>query len=312
MSFLDNLFATGIAAALKTPTGSIDVSASTPVVDYVLKVQDAEHAIWAPGGVGPAGPAGPDGPAGDDGPTGPQGPRGLSTDLFLTPQASPDAWDLNASVMTDPDLANNGWTVALRDSPWTVLTRAGDIDRALGNAVAGTYRSTLLGGVLILQLPSAGQVQIYKATSGAFTYKSSMYCGEFASANAAYVFVSSGVQFGSGVANEFYFGGLENTSVVAVRWVGPGSGTYSVESGGGASMGAISEVKRKMVCYLDHNPSVLTRFFAITQEGLIVTTVRTTGLAVAPAVYAGAWLTHSANRWAFINFIRRTPLNQFP
>jgi hypothetical protein len=46
MSFLDKLFLSGVAAALKTPTGQIDVSASTPVAGRVLKVVDPTHATW--------------------------------------------------------------------------------------------------------------------------------------------------------------------------------------------------------------------------------------------------------------------------
>jgi hypothetical protein len=48
MSFLDNLFTTGIATALKTPTGSIDVQTSAPVLNRVLKVTNVSppRATW--------------------------------------------------------------------------------------------------------------------------------------------------------------------------------------------------------------------------------------------------------------------------
>jgi hypothetical protein len=58
-SFLDNLFTSGTASALATPTGSIDVSSTMPVLDYVLKVINTSplQAGWMPesGGGGGAG-----------------------------------------------------------------------------------------------------------------------------------------------------------------------------------------------------------------------------------------------------------------
>lgn len=60
MSFLDNLFTTGTATALATPTGSISVNTTAPVLDYVLKVISASplRAGWAPEAGGGGGGAG--------------------------------------------------------------------------------------------------------------------------------------------------------------------------------------------------------------------------------------------------------------
>jgi hypothetical protein len=57
-SFLDNLFTSGTASALATPTGAIDVSSTTPVLDYVLKVLSTSpmRAGWRPEAAGAGAP----------------------------------------------------------------------------------------------------------------------------------------------------------------------------------------------------------------------------------------------------------------
>lgn len=54
MSFLDNLFTSGVASALNTPTGSISVNTTTPIMDAVLKVISISplRAGWVSGGSG--------------------------------------------------------------------------------------------------------------------------------------------------------------------------------------------------------------------------------------------------------------------
>lgn len=311
MSFLDNLFSSGAARSLATPTQTVAVNTDEPALNDVLKITSLSplRATWEAGGsVGPEGPQGPQGIPGTngaDGAVGPAGPRGLSSNVWVGPQASPDAWDLEASTMIDPDLAANGWTIQLRDNPWTVLTRAGNLDRSLASSAAGTYRSQLVNGVLVLQLPGP-QVQIYKASAGAYCYKTHVWCGEFTTGNQSYVFCSTGANFGNGVA-DFHYAGLENTSLVSVRFIAA-TNNYTLEAG----LGAISEVKRKFVSYLDHDPGVNTRYFAISEEGTVVSAFRTPGLLLAPSSHAGIWLAQQNNRWNYIDFIRRTPLNQFP
>lgn len=232
-----------------------------------------------------------------------------AADLFLTSEAAPDLRDLDARRMVNPDLSVNGWTVALRDSPFTVLTRAGNLDRSLAGAVAGTYRSELFGGILILQFPPGAQVQIYKAVTGSFTLKTHARRAEFTTGNSNYSFISTGVQFVGAGTETFYYVGNENNNVVAQRWVGPGGGTYTGDIGSG--LGAITEVKRDNVQYIDHDPGVNTRFFTIARDGTYIMT-QTNGFNLPQAAYAGVWLAHEGSKYCYLDFIRFRPLNTYP
>lgn len=77
---------------------------------------------------------------------------------YVDAPASPSAFDFDASKATDPDLANNGFLVHLFDTPYTTVTRVGPVDPFNPSApVANTYRSSLIGGLLYMQV-AAGQV----------------------------------------------------------------------------------------------------------------------------------------------------------
>lgn len=102
---------------------------------------------------------------------------------FIRPAAGWDtSFDFDAQVATNPDLASNGWTISLTHTPFTVLTRAGDVrwlDHLWGAApsghtpgvtpnyppAAGTYYSSLVGGRLLLQIPGETDISIWRATS---------------------------------------------------------------------------------------------------------------------------------------------------
>lgn len=195
MSFLDNLFTTGPAVALKTPTSQIDVSSSAPALDRVLKVTSLEplQATWELQAENEL-PVQVDGvligtrtaidlvpglnvtlDGEDDEPndrvritvsaTVPP-PPASPFPWFGDPNASPNGWDFEPSQIVDPDLAANGWTVRKAGSPYTVLTRVGDVPpyQAGSAPAAGTYQSTLCNGSLIIRTAAAdGEVSISKA-----------------------------------------------------------------------------------------------------------------------------------------------------
>lgn len=101
---------------------------------------------------------------------GANGPTNAYLKAFVDAPSSPDAFDFDASLATDPDLANNGFLVHLQNTPWTTLTRAGNVD-FFGSAPTGnTYHSTLSNGLLFLRFPTSTGVAITKqfdtATSG--------------------------------------------------------------------------------------------------------------------------------------------------
>lgn len=204
MSFLDNILNGGYARGLKTLAGFIDGAASpAPTVGQVLTAVDAEHMEWAdPGGAGvvygnTAGTA----TEGNDTrlgkliltggalisalaapvPTAGQvltaltgGTMRFSTPTtrsgmpMIDPPATPDAWNIEFDAGTSADLATLGFEIRLNASPFTLLTRAGDVDFWGDPTLAGIsttqYRSTVLGGRLYLQFKST--VTITRAMTG--------------------------------------------------------------------------------------------------------------------------------------------------
>lgn len=84
------------------------------------------------------------------------------------------AWDLDPSIMVNPDLLANGWNITLTNSPYTVITRSGDVisyethlttnDGIAYNPTppAGTYRSTLRDGRLLVQTARGEDVSIWR------------------------------------------------------------------------------------------------------------------------------------------------------
>lgn len=82
---------------------------------------------------------------------------------FVTTPLTPNAFDLIASRMTSPDLADvsNGWLVN-NVSTGAILTRAGDVTRYGARPVAGTYQSTLLNGLLFMRTPASTTIVISK------------------------------------------------------------------------------------------------------------------------------------------------------
>lgn len=83
---------------------------------------------------------------------------------FGQPNSSPNGWDFEPSLIDDPDIAANGWTIARCSSPYTVLTRAGEAAPYASAPVAGTYQSTLCDDSLIIRTNVAdGEVGIRRA-----------------------------------------------------------------------------------------------------------------------------------------------------
>lgn len=137
--------------------------------------------------------------------------------------SSPDAWDFDATLATDPDLANGGWTVKLNGAPYTVLTRSGDIQApALATAPpAGTYWSTLINGRLVMRFPSAAGVEIFKASAGSYTYKFHASPANWDGTQSLFGFVANGTNFDQAGNNICYAGRSNATTVTAVTFIGP-------------------------------------------------------------------------------------------
>lgn len=144
----------------------------------------------------------------------------LPLSFVRPPQGWDTSFDLDAMTMTNPDLAANGWTISLTHSPFTVLTRAGDVRSmdhlwaasagaaAAGTTpnyppAAGTYYSTLFGGRLLIQVPGQTDVSIHRTTPmGAYLFSAGIGGGS-ARDNARYLYIANGAPGQAGVVSVF-------------------------------------------------------------------------------------------------------------
>lgn len=205
------------------------------------------------GGTGPAGPAGPTGATGPAGPTGATGPEGPPGPLgawvpiqFIEPPGGWDtSWDFDPQIATNPDLSANGWTVALTHTPWTVLTRAGDVrwyDHLWSAAAsgqtpgvtynyppaAGTYYSSLVGGRLLIQLSGGADVSIYRSTTAvAALYTVGLGGGTATSTTGRRLYLANGNPGDTGVRC-----GYVSDATSGVTTTGGGMGTPPTPAGG--------------------------------------------------------------------------------
>lgn len=143
---------------------------------------------------------------------------------WLTKPSSPDSWNMEARDWTSPDLATNGFTITLLDTPWTTQTRAGDVD-VTSDPAANTYRSTLVAGVLCLQFPVGTYVLIYKAaTSAAFTYAAHAWAtiNIASNANTSTIALADNAQR-KATGAKTYFVSMEATTQIEGTLTGPGT-----------------------------------------------------------------------------------------
>jgi hypothetical protein len=224
---------------------------------------------------------------------------------YIAKPLSPDSWNFEARDASDPDLANNGFIVQLPSSPFTAFTRAGDIDISTSPA-ANTYRSTLIGGVLFLQTPSGVDMAIAKATLPGYTHKFRVWNAIFASNNNNSAWISNNLSIGQ-PGNIAYYIGANNGNNEEVTWVAPSSFTVH-QSQAGASLLTVDQVR-----HIDDFGSSRSSTMMMPWSGgqLLGRTARTTAGSITIA-YAGVWVKNSANQVVHIDFIRRTPLLQFP
>lgn len=185
MSFLDNLFSTGTAASLKTPTGQIDVSGSVPVQDYVLKVTSTALPMQASWVAENQVATSLQSTAGEIDVS--EGTPELDHVLKVTnvsplqarwmaessaPAVVPASpWlpqrgsDLSFNDEFDDgssDLGERGWT-CINWATGAAMVRAGDVTWHQGGAFTGNqYRSTRIGSEMVIQTPVGVSMFIYK------------------------------------------------------------------------------------------------------------------------------------------------------
>lgn len=167
-------------------------------------------------------PGGPPSGTGNQNWNGPAEAQAGVTDAFLLePPASSDSWDLVAADLSDPDLAaSGGWICKLNGAPYTVLTRAGDV-QLTGFPGAGTYWSTLLAGRLVMKFPASSAVEIVRPTSGSHVYKAHISPANWDAQLAMLPFVANGNNFNQAGNQIAYAGRANDSSVQGVLHVGP-------------------------------------------------------------------------------------------
>lgn len=255
---------------------------------------------WPPCGVN----SGPAGAAGAAGPEGPPGPAGA----WVEEPTTPDAWNLEASEWTDPDIAANGWRIQEQGLPHGVLTRIGDID-PFSVPVAGQYRSSLIGGQLLVQGPTNQFIQIGKAADNSqYTYKARLISSSCTVNNAKYLVLTDGQNaivgsqnFINGfvganradvVTNQFAGGfTIHNNAIPAIGYGFLGDCIFYSDNGG-------TTVKGYQTC-MWNGPSVVERNNIGADRPITI-------------AYAGVWLQNAVGQFNAISFVRRLPYRTFP
>jgi hypothetical protein len=228
---------------------------------------------------------------------------------YLQKPSNPDAWNLETRDWTDPDIAANGWTIHLLDSPWTVQTRAGDIDMN-SNPSANTYRSTLAGGLLNLQFPIGTFVTIYKTTTAAaFTYAGRAWASINLASNAnTSVVALSDNTHRLAVGARHYYSSMEATTQLEVTLVGPG--TFGILGTGAPADNQFDTIKYlhytaagNIVAAHSHAP--YSGRLIQNMSGSYAPTNRT--FALTPTI-AGLWMGSGLREIFHVDFLRRYPL----
>lgn len=226
---------------------------------------------------------------------------------FLALPSPADSFNLEARLMTDPDLANNGWTVTQLDSPYTATTRAGNVDLS-SDPAANTYRSTLSNGILIIQLPPGAALAIFKAcTSPAFTYKARLWYSDLSNGSADLV-ITDNPQRKVNLARSYYTG-CEGANVVEFLLVGNGAGgTFTTFTNGAMGDNALDGIR------VINNPAAGNVMSALARDANgrlnLTPTNRTVTIT---AGFVSLWLfTGSRNGLCYLDFVRRTPLLSVP
>ena len=274
------------ASGLRTASGVVAVSAATaPTIGQVLTATSSTAAEWST-------------------PTG-GGSAGGSGEPYLVAPSSPDSWDLDPSTWSSPDFAANGWSIAVDSTASTALTREGAIDYAASAPSAGTYRSSIVGGVLICQLPTAAGTRIYKTVSGAsFTYKAHYWTSTQTTTTTS-LWIANTLSYDSS-HRQYHVG--SNTSG---QWVERNRVDGSNTQHQAVTVDLLYSNNVKYIHYTAAtNVSCDTRRTdGLMLPGAIVATNRTLAMT---ATHAGIAYSSSANQFLHIGFIRQMPFKSWP
>lgn len=222
-------------------------------------------------------------------------------------------WDLEARNLTDPDLSKAGWIVQLQNAPYTVLTRNGDVTAVSHAAPPGKYNSTLVGGTLVMQGPSAGGLmQIYRQSDGLpHTYEYHVWTSNVQNGNSDYCFIANGPNYNTN-GTTFFYTGLEGSAdrhsvILRVQ------GTAGAPIVNQYANDVMPDWHQDLVRYIRvHADNLQTEVKIGDPTGRVVIANPTTVDNTPVPNYAGVWLNAVVDHVVYIDFIRRKPENQYP
>jgi hypothetical protein len=252
-------------------------------------------------------------------------PENAFLTAFVSAPPSPDPFDFDASKATDPDLANNGFLVHTQNSPWTTLTRAGDVDFFGLNPpppTGNTYQSTLANGLLFLRFPVNVGVAITKQAStlvNGYTLKTHAWLTrEFDASNATAGLLLSWyiagladptgkAQYGA-AGTQLVYSGILNNHWNLTTWVVGSFPTSPQDIAVGTDFGDVVNYLR------------LDKFASSQSYGVRAGTPISFLMPAAPysanntldAQRAGLIVVNGTSQIVVIDFIRKIPVTQFP
>lgn len=223
-----------------------------------------------------------------------------------------DSWNLEPTLMTDPNLANNGWIVTLQNTSNTILSRSGDVQFNTSTPTAGTYRSTLVNGQLWMQAPAA--IVIAKATTStgsSYTYKSRVWTSFYGSGNYSLSFVSTNGYLWSNTGTTFYYVGIEDANVDEVIFTGPS--TVSTPINTTATLETSDTVRYiNSAPWTGSNQKVSTKSYTSLHGQFSNPSDTGDHDLGAPLTHAGVIVKQSTSQLIYIDFIRRLASGSFP
>lgn len=225
------------------------------------------------------------------------------------------SWDLEARKLTSPDLALAGWSVQTQNAPWTPLVRNGDVDATTVGAPVGTYNSTLVNGVLVMQGPvtPSAPIQIYRASDNLpHTYAFHVWCENYQNGNSDYCLLANEPNFDASGTTNFLFTGLEQAA--------PRHSIIGLKKGAVFTLlynQIFENYQQNLVRYMRWlgdapDPDTQVRFVSAASQQLVEANSPTVNANIGACNYVGVWMNAVLNNMFFIDFIRRLPVNQYP
>ena len=229
--------------------------------------------------------------------------------MLATP-AAPSSWDLDPKLWTNPDIAANGWTIRVRGTPHTILTRAGNVELSTQPA-AGTYRTSLLGGQLLIQVPVNTGFLLAKQTAvdDSYTYRSRMVCSRLISESSCWMFVGGSDRMLD--TADFMVCGTESTSGGVQSLARMNGGTFTVHLSAAIAGWGQDNIRYLHQLYLSGSANVASFEAFLTESGGVLTALTATQAFTVPQgqpAYAGvAGHATPARAVFFLDHIRRLP-----